>query len=432
MNSFFILKSPYSKEKIRMLKRTKFCAVLGNALEVYDFALYGFFAGTFAYYFFPKENSITALLASCAVFASGFIMRPFGSLFFGYWGDKYGRKSALTISIFITGFSTFLVSILPTYATWGIGASFLLVICRLAQGFGMGGEYNGASIFLVEHYSAQNERGYASSLIIASGALGALFAVGMTFGIKKILPSYDWAWRIPFLVGSLLSVLGYYMRQYLKESPEFIPSTSMQKSSYLPLVHVFKVYYSSLAVAMPIGGCQGALAYFLLSHSNIYLLQAWNFDPSFILGGNACGLAAHFMALLISGRVSDRWGYAVTIQSMGVILLLVIYPIFLLLHAGHLLFFFIALGVCAGLFLGPMNAYLNTLFPAEVRYSGIAFGYMVGSALFGGTMPLITSYYIYETHNLMVPAFYLMSLIFIVLAAISLKEVSLRKLSFKK
>lgn len=405
-----------------MLKKIAFCTVIGNALEIYDFTLYGFFSPLFAILFFPKERPFVALLASFTIFASGFLMRAIGSLFFGYMGDKYGRKKALSFSILVTGLSTFGVSILPTYETLGLLSPLLLACLRLIQGFCMGGEYNGAAIFLTEHYTSQGKKGFAGALVTASGSPGALIGIIVSFFMlhEAFLGAYEWSWRIPFVLGGCLSFLGYYMRIKLQESPEFRKKEETTFKN--PIRVVLSRYPKSLLVSMIIGACQGALVFFLYVYAAIYLKSTWQVPADILFLASSLGLITHVICLLISGKMSDSWGYVPVIRYGAFSLLGLIFPIFLLLLNNtflSIILFFMGIAAAAGLFLGPMNAFLNGLFPSTVRYTGVAFGYNVGAGVLGGSMPLICSYVMKHVELPFFPAFYLMTLVFLAVMAIS-------------
>jgi len=222
-------------------KKVIIASVLGNALELYDFSLYGIFVPLFATLFFPTGNPTVALLASLATFAVGFLTRPLGGILFGYLGDRFGRKNALLISIMLMALPTLIISFLPTYAQIGILAPILLLLCRLLQGLCAGGEYTGASIFIIEHLG-KSRRGLAGSLISASGAIGSLIA--MLLGAALLQPGLpEWSWRIPFLMGAFLALIGFYIRRSLQESPEFTELLVQQvPSSGVPLLVAFQKY----------------------------------------------------------------------------------------------------------------------------------------------------------------------------------------------
>ena len=200
-----------------------FAAMIGNALEYYDVMLYGFFAAMLAPLFFPNDNPAISIISSFGTFAAGFIMRPLGGLLFGHLGDKFGRRRALVLAIFLVTIPTFTIGVLPTYAEIGMAAPIILVACRLLQGLCVGGEYSGASIFVIE-YSKKGKESFAGSILAASGLVGGV--LGTFFGFLCTLPLMpSWGWRLPFLMGSLFGLIGYYIRLQVKESPDFARHT---------------------------------------------------------------------------------------------------------------------------------------------------------------------------------------------------------------
>src|SRR5436189_1033551 len=187
-----------------------FAAMVGNALEYYDVMLYGFFAAMLAPLFFPTDNQITSTISSLGTFAAGFVMRPLGGIIFGHLGDKFGRRQALVLAIFLVTIPTFTIGILPTYADIGIAAPLILLLCRLLQGLCVGGEYSGASIFVIE-YSKRGREAFAGSILCAAGVSAGV--LGTLVGFLSTLPFMPaWRWRIPFLIGSLFGLIGHYFR----------------------------------------------------------------------------------------------------------------------------------------------------------------------------------------------------------------------------
>lgn len=391
-------------------KKVIIASVLGNALELYDFSLYGIFAPLFATLFFPTGNPTVALLASLATFAVGFLMRPLGGILFGYLGDRFGRKNALSISIMLMALPTLIISFLPTYAQIGILAPILLLLCRLLQGLCAGGEYTGASIFIIEHLG-KSRRGLAGSLISASGAIGSLIA--MLLGAALLQPGLpEWSWRIPFLMGAFLALIGFYIRRSLQESPEFTELLVQQvPSSGAPLLVAFQKYPISILRAFAIGAFANVLANTLVVYLNVYLTKVVGISISHSMFFNSIGLLVVIFMIPFMGWLSDKIGQS-TLMRLGACLVFVsVYPLFSLLKSGlgeNIIGVQIFLAVIMSLFLGPSNAFMNRLFPASTRYSGIAFGYCLGMAMMGGTMPLISTYLIEITHTMMAPAYYLM------------------------
>lgn len=389
----------------KLNKKIVFSAILGNGVEFYDFALFGAFSVVFSQLFF-QEDTVSSLVKTLAIFALAFFVRPLGSIFFGTLGDRFGRKKALGYSIIFMGFFTFLIGCLPVYETAGFYAPLLLLVCRLGQGFCLGGENNGSAIFLLEHH--KHRKAYAGALILTGGAIGTIVAT--LFAALATLPFMPvWAWRIPFLLGILVGLLGGYIRKSLDETPEYL-SVEKQKVKKSPLLFVFKKYPRQFICAMGIGGLNGVLAYTLVVYTSVYLSTVVHYPLTNSLLYSCVGLILFGTLSPLMGRWADKIGCH-KVMSFGCFLLLIMAPVNLyLLHQHSHLSIFLAIGSGAllmSLFNGPTNAYLQDLFPAKIRYTGIALGYATGAALLGGTQPLISTYLIEQTQNPFAPVLYL-------------------------
>ena len=225
----------------RLDQRTLMAGAIGNVLEWYDFALYGYFAPVFAAMFFPSEQPFVSLLSTFGVFAIGFLARPLGALLFGHIGDTIGRREALAWSIILMAIPTIVVGMLPTYAMIGIAAPLILTCCRFLQGISVGGELTGSVTFLVEH-AASSERGYIGSWAGFSAQVGALLGSGVGTLVASTLTDealHQWGWRIPFLLGSLIAFIGWYLRTRISESPAFEHMRHAGALSAAPIREVF-------------------------------------------------------------------------------------------------------------------------------------------------------------------------------------------------
>lgn len=387
-------------------KKIVFSAILGNGLEFYDFALFGAFSVVFSKLFF-KEDTVSSLISTLSIFALAFFVRPLGSIFFGYLGDIFGRKKALSYSIVFMGFFTFLIGCLPVYESVGYLAAFLLLLCRLGQGFCLGGENNGSAIFLLEHH--KNRKGYAGALILTGGAIGTIVAT--LFAAIVTLPSMpDWAWRIPFLCGLLIGLLGTYIRHFLEETPEFL-SLEKQKLRTIPLLYVLKNAPRQFLCAIGIGGVNGVLAYTLVVYTSVYLATVVHSPLTNALFYSCVGLTIFGGLAPFVGHMADRFGTR-SLMLFGCILIFFLAPLnFYLLQQQSFFSIIAAIGSAAllmSLFNAPTNALLQDIFPTKGRYTGIALGYAIGVALFGGTQPLISTYLIEKTQNSYSPVLYIL------------------------
>lgn len=385
-----------------------FAAMIGNALEYYDVMLYGFFATMLAPVFFPTSNQTISIISSLGTFAAGFIMRPLGGIIFGHLGDKFGRRYALVLAIFLVTIPTFTIGILPPYTTIGIAAPIVLVICRLLQGLCVGGEYSGASIFVIE-YAKKGREAFAGSILCAAGFLGGVLGtfLGFVFTLPVMPP---WSWRIPFLIGSVIGLIGYYIRTKVGESPKFTQHQN-EETAKVPLLSVLRERKRNLLCTIGIGATS-LIPFYMASVYMGYLLSSkLNISTSKIMLINVA-LNIFLMVLLpLMGIVADKVGKSrlmIFISSLSIILA---YPLFFILEKDLSLFNIILVQIILALitagFGAPSTAFLTSLFPVHERYSGIGFGYALGGAILGGTTPLILASLSNWFDSFLAPAFYL-------------------------
>ncbi|MBY0500645.1 MAG: MFS transporter [Alphaproteobacteria bacterium] len=403
-------------------KKVFIAGTIGNVIEFYDFTLYGFFAPIIAQLFFPSSDPRAALLSTLAIFAAGFLMRPIGGIIFGHIGDKLGRKVALSSSILLMSFPTAIIGILPSYDAIGIWASIILMVCRLSQGLSTGGEYNGAFIFLIEHGKKDNA-GFLGSLVTSSCALGALLAVfSGLLALREEMPS--WAWRVPFLLGSLGGIIGFYLRNKIDESPEFLKCFHEQSTVKLPLAYAFREDRFSILRVIAVATFSQVLINTLVVYTNIYLNKNLNIPLENVLMLNTLALLVFTFTAPLAGFLSDKFGQIPVMFAATCVSIAVIYPVFLLFNSKELssiLYAEILLSILAASYAGTSNAFIYKSFPPFFRYSGSAFSYGVGGIL-GGATPFILSYLIYLTGNTMMPPLYIIVCSFVCTAPLFLKN----------
>jgi MFS transporter, MHS family, proline/betaine transporter len=388
--------------------------VIGNALEWFDFAVYGYFVPVISRLFFPATTPIVSLLLTFSVFGVGFVMRPVGSIVFGQYGDRHGRKRALSAVIFLMAISTFVVGCLPTYATVGVLAPLLLVIARLAQGLSGGGEWGGAAAYLVE-YAPPGRRGLIGSWQQVSVGCGFLLG-SLTAALLSTSLSPDalmsWGWRIPFLLGVAIGGVGFYLRWRLDETPAFIEVEKHGEVAKSPLIRALTTYRKPTLLAFGITVHNTVGYYAVLIYITSWLTTAVNMPHSTALWiGTAC-LVVFVILVPLMGALSDRVGRRplFIVSCTGYIVLA--YPMFLLASSGVTAYAFAAqlvLVVLLAVYAGPSPAVYCELFPTQVRYTALSVGYNIPVAIFGGFAPFIATGLIHVTGSILAPAFYLMA-----------------------
>lgn len=396
------------------LRRAIAACAIGNATEWFDYATYGFLAATLGAVFFPSGNETAQLLSAFAVFALTFFVRPLGGVYFGPLGDRIGRQRVLATTILLMAGATFLIGLLPGYATIGILAPILLLLLRLVQGFSAGGEYGGASTFMVE-YAPDERRGYYASWLelgtLVGFSLGAGLVTFMTFILSQDALT-SWGWRIPFLIALPLGIVGLYLRTQLEDTPGFRALENAGEVAEAPLQELFRSNWRDLLLCGGIVIIYNLANYTLLTYMPSYLSDSLGISDT-------AGLLLLFIAILVMlvvitfvGSFSDRVGRKPVLIGAMIGFVLLTYPAFLLISVGSWVSVMAGLLIFAllqVLLLGTLPATLPALFPTKERYSGFAISYNVSTAAFGGTAPFVATALVSATGNQFMPAFYVMA-----------------------
>jgi len=396
----------------RLDQRTLMAGAIGNVLEWYDFALYGYFAPVFAAMFFPSEQPFVSLLSTFGVFAIGFLARPLGALLFGHIGDTIGRREALAWSIIVMAIPTIVVGMLPTYAMIGIAAPLILTCCRFLQGISVGGELTGSVTFLVEH-AASSERGYIGSWAGFSAQVGALLGSGVGTLVASTLTDealHQWGWRIPFLLGSLIAFIGWYLRTRISESPAFEHMRHAGALSAAPIREVFTHQRGAVVKVIGLVWLHGVGFYLLYVYLSTYLSTVTTVPLRTVLTINTACMLLLAILIPLTGHLSDTIGHTRMLFMGAAGLALTAYPSFVWLTSGDLPMMWAAdvwLTVLMSCYLGPFFAVVVTLFPPAQRFTGLSAGYNIGAALFGGTAPLVATLLIEWSGNTLSPSLYL-------------------------
>ncbi|AZY48158.1 MFS transporter [Bordetella avium] len=381
-------------------RRAILASYLGTTLEYYDFLLYGVAAAlVFPQIFFVTLDPLAATLSSFATFAVGYFARPLGAVVFGHYGDRLGRKNVLVVTLILMGLSSMLIGLLPSYSQIGIASPILLVVLRLLQGIAIGGEWGGATLMSMEH-AKPRARGLAVSLVSAGGPSGAVLGT-LVMTPFTLLPSDQflaWGWRIPFLLSALLMVLGLIIRVRVTETPEYEAARKEQAAKgvpkAIPLVIVFRhnkgqVLSGVLGGLAPLSFATFAAA-FLLNYS----VEVGHTRTSALMAMTIANFLNIF-TLPLFGAVSDRIGRRPMMIAGAVGGMLLIWPIFQLVHNGSfltlLLAMVLAMPVIQAMMGGVFNTWISEKFAADVRYSGIALTFQIASTLGAGLSPLIAA-----------------------------------------
>ena len=410
----------------KALRRAATASFMGNFVEWFDYAAYGYLATVIALTFFPQTDTTTGLLATFAVFALSFIVRPVGGLVWGHFGDKYGRRSALSWSILLMTVSTFCIGIVPGYNHIGLWAPALLLLIRLVQGFSASGEYAGASAFLAE-YAPDGKRGFYTSIVPASTAAGLLFGAVFVAAMHtwmSVENLHDWGWRLPFLLAAPFGLVGRYIRVHLQDSPKFLEMEkrleAKECATHAPIRELLTVHRRAVMIGIGVTCLNAVAFYLLLSYMPTYLSTEMGMSDSDSFIASTVSLATYIGLIFLMGKLSDRYGRKTMLVTASVLFLVLTFPLFGMLGNPSLLVILmiqIAFGAILAMNDGTLPCFLAEIFPTRVRFSGFAFSFNVANALFGGTAPFIATWLIHATGNKMAPAWYLLAAAAVALVA---------------
>jgi MFS transporter, MHS family, shikimate and dehydroshikimate transport protein len=382
-------------EKARRIRLVVSASMIGTIIEWYDFFVYGTAAALiFAPLFFSKASPTVGTLAAFATYALGFAVRPIGGALFGHLGDKFGRKTILVTTLMIMGITTTLIGMLPTYNQIGNLAPILLLILRLLQGFGAGAEFAGAAILAVE-FAPAKRRGFYGSWSQIGVAIGLAAAVGV-FWLAQRLPEaqfMSWGWRIPFLMSSAVLLVGLWIRVRIGESPVFEQIQAENKVSRSPLVEVCKTQMKSLLLVLGMRFADNAVLYIPVVFTLSYLkLHGYGSDVGLI--GVLLAAAAQVVFIPIFGALSDRIGRRAVYGGGALAAALVMVPYFWMMDSGEPSTVWLGIMLLGGCIYsamaGSQPAFFSELFPANLRYTGVA-GAREFGAIAGGAIPLIAA-----------------------------------------
>jgi MFS transporter, MHS family, proline/betaine transporter len=404
--------------------RAILAASIGNALEWYDFSVYAFFAIYISRNVFPNQGGAGALINAFLIYGVAFVARPVGAVLLGAYGDRSGRRAALTLSLILMAAGSLCIAVAPPFAVIGLGAPLLILCGRLLQGLSAGGEIGGAVSFLVEHAPPERRGAYAAWLQSSMGVsniLGALTGATLSAALTPEQLS-SWGWRVPFVLGLSVAPVGLWLRARLEETPAFEAERERERAAQrgpaaaepphllTSLRDVFVEQPRALAVAAGISIVWVVGVYTLLLYMPTYVQRSLGFTPSEAFTASVVGNVAMAVGCVLAGRLSDRIGRTLTVRIGTMLLLVGTYPVLAwvvsartvtALFVGQTLF-------CAivSVFTGSVPAVLASLFPARLRSTGVSLTYNFAAVVFGGFAPAVLTFLTESTHNTMAPAFY--------------------------
>jgi MHS family proline/betaine transporter-like MFS transporter len=388
--------------------RTALAGLIGNVLEWFDFAVYGYFASDIGRQFFPRSDPSVQQLLAYGIFAIGFFARPIGSLVLGMVGDRVGRRALLTVSIFLMGASTLIIGLLPTYAQIGMAAPVLLIAMRLVQGFSVGGEFTGSMVFTTEAASPLM-RGLVSSSTAAGVTIGFILGSGTAWVINTVLTPQQvsaWGWRVPFVGSVIFCVLGWLLRRGLHETAEGLKAKESRPpllpsliADWLPMVQTFGIIATT------------NVAYYLTFTYIVERRKSLSEAGAVFLLANTISLVVVLIAKPVGGWLSDRVGRRKLMIILTLAIMVLIYPVFRMMLLGSPLQFVLGQAIVAipvGMALGLQGAMVVEIFPLRTRVTSMSIAYSLTLALSGGSAPLISAWLTEGLRQPLAPAYYVM------------------------
>jgi MHS family shikimate/dehydroshikimate transporter-like MFS transporter len=387
----------YDRPESTRIGAVAFAGTIGTIIEWYDFLIYGTAAAlVFNSQFFPTVDPLTGTLASLGSYAVGFLARPLGGAIFGHFGDRLGRRSMLMLTLLVMGAGTFLIGVLPSYAEIGIGAPILLVLLRLIQGIGLGGEWGGASLMVIEHAPA-HRRGFYGSLVQVGFPLGLVTSSGV-FTLVTMMPEptfLAWGWRIPFLISVVLVGLGAFVRARIPETPVFEALKARHDVAERPFLEVLGKSRRTFLVALGLKLSEVSWVYMLTIFVVVYATTKLGLPKSLLLNAILWAALIEVVTIPLFGWLTDIVGRRPFYFAGVAFTVAFAFPLFWMLDTKNpaivIVAVIVALNFGHGLMFAPESTYFPELFGARVRYSGASFGFQASAAIGGGFAPIIAT-----------------------------------------
>lgn len=386
-----------SQDRSRRL--VTFASLIGTTVEWYDFFLYGTITGlVFNKLFFPSGDPFVSTMLAYTVYAVGFVTRPVGGVLFGHFGDRIGRKPLLVLTLLIMGIATFLIGLIPTYAQIGVAAPLLLLLLRLLQGIGLGGEWGGAVIMSFE-YAPKAKRGFYTCFPQVGLAVGLSLATGVVALLTKTLSEdafLAWGWRIAFMGSIVLVGIGLFVRLKILETPEFAKIKDAQKIAHVPVAEVFREYKKNVLLGWGARWIDGVVFNVYAVFTIAYLVGTVKLDKTGVLLGISAAAFILIFTIPIASAWSDRVGRRTAYGWGALVCGLAAFPLFWMMHYGGSVMLagaaiVLGLGIIYAPVYGPEAALFCELFDTRVRYSGISVVYQVSGIVSSSITPLIAT-----------------------------------------
>jgi MHS family proline/betaine transporter-like MFS transporter len=410
-------------------------AAIGNTVEWFDFAIYGFLATYIAEKFFPSGDETAALLNTFAIFAAAFFMRPLGGFFFGPLGDRIGRQKVLALVILLMSGSTFAIGLVPSYDTIGVFAPLLLLFLRCLQGFSAGGEYGSGACFLAE-YASDKHRGFVVSFLVWSVVVGFLLGSLTVTGLETVLSEGamdSYGWRIPFLIAGVLGAVGLYIRLRLGDTPEFEALRDEGEVASSPLKEAVTTSWRPILQIAGLVVIHNVGFYIVFTFLPSYFTKTLGFTKTDAFVSITVASLVALILIPPLGALSDRIGRKPLLIAGSLAFAVFAYPLFLMMNTGSLA---AAIAAHAGLaaiesvFVCASLAAGAELFATRVRSSGYSIGYNVSVALFGGTAPYVATWLVARTGNDLAPAYYvIVAALVTLITVLTMRETARRPLT---
>ena len=415
------------------MRRLIVATSIGNALEWFDFAAYGFFAVTLSRLFFPAHDDTVSLLMTFGTFGLSYVFRPLGALLLGRYADRRGRKAALLAALALTTVGTFICAVIPTYAQIGLAAPIGLMAARILISFSTGGEFGSGTALMIEQKSKR--KAYLASWQFSSQGMSTVLASCAGLALStQLSPAQieSWGWRTPFLFGLLVAPVGLYIRKHIDDTlPGAAHGSAHGTARNQPVRELLAHCKGRILLAAGIMAVSTAASYLMILYMPTYAVKQLHLPASTGFAATVVTGAILMLFTPIMGHLADRYGRSRMMLLSAVATLLTIYPCFAWLLSSPsfsvLMTIMVLAGVLKAIYFGPLAAVLSSLFPTHMRSTGLGFSYNIGVMVFGGFTPWLVTAMIGATHNPLSPAFYLMACAVLSLACIAIYHYKLTK-----